>query len=162
MGTTIQSSATVDNYASAFESLEGRRRHEPAWLRAARSRAMDLFAGHGFPTTKEEDWRFTNLAPIAAEAFATATGDAPAALVAAAVPRMGGVSGPVLVFVDGLYSPRLSTAGTASAAMTVHDLSEYLERLPGPRRAASHPPRLNRGPASSRPSTLRCSRTARW
>jgi Fe-S cluster assembly protein SufD len=37
-----------------------------------RKRAAERFEAHGFPTTREEEWRFTNVAPIAKTHFATA------------------------------------------------------------------------------------------
>jgi Fe-S cluster assembly protein SufD len=36
-----------------------------------RKRAAERFEAHGFPTTREEEWRFTNVAPIAKRHFAT-------------------------------------------------------------------------------------------
>src|SRR5215207_10091139 len=39
--------------------------HEPSWLRALRRSAMSQFESEGFPTMKNEDWHFTNIAPIA-------------------------------------------------------------------------------------------------
>jgi Fe-S cluster assembly protein SufD len=37
-----------------------------------RKRAAERFEAHGFPTTREEEWRFTNVAPIAKAQFPTA------------------------------------------------------------------------------------------
>jgi Fe-S cluster assembly protein SufD len=37
-----------------------------------RKRAAERFEAHGFPTTKEEEWRFTSVAPIAKAQFPTA------------------------------------------------------------------------------------------
>jgi hypothetical protein len=37
--------------------------HQPAWLRDLRGRAMGAFARLGFPSTREEAWRFTSVAP---------------------------------------------------------------------------------------------------
>ena len=34
-------------------------------LAEIRKRAVELFEAHGFPTTREEEWRFTNVSPIA-------------------------------------------------------------------------------------------------
>jgi len=46
-------------------------RQEPAepWLQHLRERAFARFTELGFPTTRDEEWRFTNVAPIAREAF---------------------------------------------------------------------------------------------
>ena len=38
--------------------------HHPAWLTEARRAAFESVAEHGFPTLKDEDWRYTRLGPI--------------------------------------------------------------------------------------------------
>ncbi len=78
------------------------------WLREQRAEAFDRFMEQGFPTLKNEDWKYTDVRPIAMRRFAPATGDAgldPRALVPHAW------SGHQLVFVDGRYAPALSRAG---------------------------------------------------
>ena len=42
----------------------------PAWLQPLRESAFRRFAELGFPTTHDEEWRFTNVAPIARTTFA--------------------------------------------------------------------------------------------
>ena len=44
---------------------------EPGWLREARRDAFGTFERVGFPTMKDEDWHFTNVAPIAEKIFRT-------------------------------------------------------------------------------------------
>ena len=46
-------------------------RHEGAepWLKKLRENAFARFANLGFPTTRDEEWRFTNVAPIARGEF---------------------------------------------------------------------------------------------
>ena len=65
-------------FLAAFEQRKPSHAAAPAWLRAARESAMRRFAEHGFPTTRHEDWRFTNISPIAETTFA-ASGPAPTA-----------------------------------------------------------------------------------
>jgi Fe-S cluster assembly protein SufD len=43
------------------------------WLQGLRDSAFQRFAELGFPTTHDEEWRFTNVAPIARSHFASAT-----------------------------------------------------------------------------------------
>ena len=43
------------------------------WFAPLRRAAMDRFAAVGFPTTRDEDWRFTNVAPIARTEFTAAS-----------------------------------------------------------------------------------------
>ena len=57
---------TAEPYVKAFARLEqagpGR---QPPWLLPLRKAGIARFAELGFPTLKHEDWRFTNVAPIA-------------------------------------------------------------------------------------------------
>jgi Fe-S cluster assembly protein SufD len=117
----------TSTHLSAFERLDSGRSHEPAWLRATRRAAAGAFERLGFPTTRDEEWRFTNVAPIAETAFAPAP---PAAVSRADAQRFAipGVDGPVLVFVDGRYAPALSVA--AGSGVTASSLADALEHDP--------------------------------
>ena len=42
---------------------------EPAWMRELRRSAMGAFERLDFPTMKDEDWHFTNIAPVAEKMF---------------------------------------------------------------------------------------------
>src|SRR5215831_10055703 len=73
------------------------------WLRKLREGGFARFAETGFPTTHDEDWRFTNVAPIARTPFA---------LPPAGQPRLSGsiferssIEGAAaeLVFMDGKF-----------------------------------------------------------
>jgi Fe-S cluster assembly protein SufD len=129
MSTTTQSRNTAEHYAAAFERLEASRQHEPAWLRSARARAMDVFADLGFPTTKDEDWRFTNVSPISSHPFAPA-GEVDIASRSLVVPSVPRLDGAVLVFVDGRFAPTLSRTGGQDPAIRVADLATIIRESP--------------------------------
>src|SRR5580765_7330418 len=42
---------------------------QPAWLRDLREKAFRYFVQKGFPAVKSEDWKYTNVAPIAKETW---------------------------------------------------------------------------------------------
>ena len=46
----------------------------PGWVRESRDIAAKRCAEVGFPNTKLEDWRFTNVAPVAEARFPLAEG----------------------------------------------------------------------------------------
>jgi Fe-S cluster assembly protein SufD len=52
-----------------FAAVEGRPQTGPRWLQDVRDKAAARFAALGFPTVRDEDWRFTNVSPIAATDF---------------------------------------------------------------------------------------------
>ena len=90
----------------------GRRWAGPAWVRRAREQAIGHFDRLGFPTTRLEEWRFTNVAPMAERAFALA-GDGPTGLSDDQAARLGlqGPAAAVIVCVNGRYAPHLSSRG---------------------------------------------------
>jgi Fe-S cluster assembly protein SufD len=100
-------------FAAEFaRAAEASASNEPAWLQALRREAFDKYSALGFPTTKLEDWRFTNPAPILEHEYNTVdalpTFDA-SQVRASLLPALGDVQ---LVFVDGVFAPALSnTAG---------------------------------------------------
>src|SRR3989442_3456178 len=60
------------NFAALQKKLAGR---DPAWLAGIRKAAIERFAELGFPTTKNEEWKYTSVAPIARTAFDLAPTD---------------------------------------------------------------------------------------
>src|SRR2546430_4390398 len=57
-------------YVAAFEAFaRNGASGAPEWLRELRRGAIARFAELGFPTTKQEEWRFTSVAPIAEADF---------------------------------------------------------------------------------------------
>ena len=104
----------VDHYLEHFTRCEKDRTGEwQAWLRPVRRAAIGRFAEVGFPTIRDEDWRFTNLAPVVRTPSRLA-GDGgrelvPGALAQYLVPELAGIR---LVFVNGRYAPALSRPGS--------------------------------------------------
>jgi Fe-S cluster assembly protein SufD len=78
----------------------------PAWVRERREQASRRFAEVGFPTTRQEDWRFTNVTPIAEAKFALAQGSfAQAASLVSSVSVPGSLR---LAIVNGQFAAGLS------------------------------------------------------
>jgi Fe-S cluster assembly protein SufD len=67
--TTTMTATDHDRYLVEFETLEKDLESGPERLRQLRHQAIDRFATLGFPTLKMEEWRFTNVAPIARTEF---------------------------------------------------------------------------------------------
>ena len=83
---------------------------QPKWLRPVRKAGLASFAEAGFPKLNDEDWRFTNVAPIAQLPFSLAcevvvNGAETKALDAAVFTHLPGHR---LVFVNGFFSAKLS------------------------------------------------------
>jgi Fe-S cluster assembly protein SufD len=66
---TTMTATDHDRYLVDFETLAKELSAGPDRLRQLRRQAIDRFAALGFPTIKMEEWRFTNVAPIARTEF---------------------------------------------------------------------------------------------
>ncbi len=109
---------------------------EPSWLRSLREEAVGHFAEQGLPSTRLEEWRYTNVAPIAEGDFE------PAGREHAELTRetLEGIAFPVFacslfVFVNGHFEPDLSVAEGEIGGVRVESLArlrrEAPERLEG-------------------------------
>jgi len=102
-----QTSTTPDlqHYRAQHEAL-GAAHGEDA-LSPLRQRGLEHFLETGFPDSKDEAWRFTNLKPLASTAF-----ERPAPNAALSPNRLAPyelpLGGPLFVFVDGVFRPELS------------------------------------------------------
>ena len=62
--------SATERYLAQYRAFAGNGASgAPAWLRDLREQAIARFAASGFPTTRQEQWRFTNVAPIAETPF---------------------------------------------------------------------------------------------
>jgi Fe-S cluster assembly protein SufD len=97
-----------------------------AWLNARRAAALERANALAVPTTRDEDWRFTDLTPLTKLQFQPV---AAAAAVSAADIAGHAVAGAAarLVFVDGIYVPALSQRGALPAGITVELLADALK-----------------------------------
>jgi len=114
--------------------------HDLAWLRAWRRRGIEQFMEKGFPTQRQEDWKYTDVRAIAARRFVPTV--PPAAALAAPLPGFG-LGGPVLVFLDGHYCaalsalPRTDGVHLTSVAQLLDDNAEEIEPWLGRRTQTS-------------------------
>src|SRR4030095_5512174 len=91
-------------YAAQFSTMRERLPgNHLSWVDRLRRRGMDDFLALGFPSTKLENWKYTNVAPILRIAFEPAL-DQPVNTP----PELTSYPGPRLVFVNGWFYPGLS------------------------------------------------------
>ncbi len=126
---TVVALRDQEHYLTEFERLERRgAQGTPSWLAARRRSAMARFAELGFPTTRDEDWRYTNLAPLVAMAFRPDEHITRDELPAGAAEQLSSLDldWPRLVFVNGRFSPRALVEDAAAGGVRVSSLAEAL------------------------------------
>ena len=99
------------------------------WLKGARKKALEQFESLGFPTTKLENWRYTNVSRISKSRFQLSPGYASNGLTPA---RLRGLmaamgDGHTLVFVNGHFAEDLSRIDRLPEDVIVRSLAESLE-----------------------------------
>src|SRR4051794_37901680 len=98
---------------------------EPSWVYPIRKAGMARFAELGFPTLHDEDWRFTNVAPIAKLPFTPLLDPSEHGLKRDHLESFHFVDIPAsrLVFVDGHFSSDLSQMLSANKRAYVGSLA---------------------------------------
>jgi Fe-S cluster assembly protein SufD len=124
--------ATKDFYLANFAELEREVAHNgQAWTQPLRKAAIARFGELGFPTTHDEEWKYTNVAPIARLPFQPAKRPAPGlaveALAAATIPDLVCAQ---LVCVNGHFVPELCALQALPTGVEVGSLAHALATRP--------------------------------
>jgi Fe-S cluster assembly protein SufD len=123
---------TIDSNTVRIGKMEPARSGtpDPAWLAPLRQAGMASFAEQGIPTTRQEDWRYTNVASIAAlplEAARTAAVNGAESKLLGEAP-FAKLPGARLVFVNGFFAPKLSRSASLPQGARVENLSAALAK----------------------------------
>ncbi|HVL49282.1 MAG TPA: Fe-S cluster assembly protein SufD [Candidatus Thermoplasmatota archaeon] len=126
-----QAVTKTDFWAERFRALEAALPGaKVAWVAKLRQAALARFLAKGFPTTKVEAWKYTDVSAVAKTAW-TPAGPARAdhgALAPYLFP--GADEGARIVLVDGRHAPTLSDVSRLPAGVTVESLSSVLAKDP--------------------------------
>ncbi len=121
-----------DVYRSHFEAFEkslNGAKETP--LHGIRRKAFARFEAQGFPTMREEAWKYTNLAPLAKVRFRPAGAVAIDERIREAITSEGEGAGHRLVFVNGRFAPALSETLSSDGEAVIGSLGAALERHSG-------------------------------
>jgi Fe-S cluster assembly protein SufD len=103
---------------------------QPKWLAPLRKAGIASFANQGFPTLHDEDWCFTNVAPITKLDFQLAkevsVNGAETNLIDESA--FAKLSGHRLVFVNGFFSAKLSSLKPVVGGVRIENLSAALAK----------------------------------
>jgi len=118
----------LEKYFAAYDAVRAQgNEREPVWLRQLREDGWARFSAKGFPTTHEEDWRFTNLAALAKTPFRRAAQGEFAVAAAELEPyRLTGAACQ-LIFVNGHFAPELSDLGNLPEGLLVCSLARAID-----------------------------------
>lgn len=119
-------------YAASFRATQERAgASEPSWLQRLRESAFARFEELGFPTTAQEEWKYTNVAPIAKANFAPALeqADSSSTLDAAQLQPFiyEEAQRSQLVFVNGFFKPELSALGALPDSVVALSIVDALK-----------------------------------
>ncbi|MGH9933310.1 MAG: Fe-S cluster assembly protein SufD [Pyrinomonadaceae bacterium] len=120
--------AQKNSFQEAFRTLQEGQPGAPAsWLHHLRENAMARFEELGFPLTKDEEWKYTNVAPIARIGFTPLLlEETPAAEGDFASFGIVETKYSQLVFVNGRLRDDLSSLTALPAEVVVLDLSQAI------------------------------------
>ena len=126
---TSKANNGTESLVEQFSQLEAAP-SQPKWLAPLRKAGIASFAEAGFPTTNDEDWRFTSVAPIAKLPFQLAAnvavnGAESKLLNDAAFTKLVGHR---LVFVNGFFSAKLSEIKPATGGVRIENLAAALAK----------------------------------
>jgi Fe-S cluster assembly protein SufD len=118
----------TEPFVQEFEARTGTATADgPEWLEPIRQAAIERFARSGFPTARDEEWRFTPIGPIVQgswRAASGATGELGREQLDSFI--FGHPDWTTLVFVNGVYHDALSSVGPLPSGVRVASLAEAL------------------------------------
>ncbi len=125
--TTSVLSERFEKLLGEFKRLQTSRK-EPAWLQSLRNKAMDRFVELGFPSTRQEEWRFTNVAPMSKINWRATSEDSSEGLLEK---DLDFVFSPTrLVFVNGQFAPALSSQPSLPNGVILCSMREAILKHP--------------------------------
>ena len=100
-------------------------------IESLKQRAAERFAQLGMPTTRNEDWKFTNVSAIAQVSWQPPRADLVSTVgLPGLEPFRLGLPAHELVFVNGRFAPHLSRLGSFPGGVIVSSLAQLLESTP--------------------------------
>lgn len=122
-------SEAIQHYLSEHTSLKGSLPgSDLAWLNESRDQALQQFSSLGFPTLRNEDWKYTSIRPIEKRQFKLAQ-EVDHTVDAATINQYlcKDMACHLMVFVDGRFSAPLSNFGDLPAGVKIKDLATALK-----------------------------------
>jgi Fe-S cluster assembly protein SufD len=123
--------ATASRYTAEYQTIVSALPGQALpWLKALRTEALAQFSAHGFPSPREEEWRYTNVSGIEKKLFSPSI-DLTASDVDAEWLKSHQLEDAwVLVLVNGHFSAELSVLDGLPEAVSVMSMADALAKQP--------------------------------
>jgi Fe-S cluster assembly protein SufD len=123
----VSTKDSIDRFRTEFLQLRSARQSdEPGWLSLVRTQALERFLDKSFPTLRDEEWRFTNVAPIASGSFEAAPVGSDSDGESLKKRFQIEQDSHDLVFVNGRFSRELSSVGELADGVVATSLNDAL------------------------------------
>lgn len=100
------------------------------WLKNLRAEAFNCFSEQGFPSLREEEWRYTNISPIEKKLFLPQSNSQTVTVDDVLLQDNRLENAVTIVLVDGCYSKALSTLDGLADDVSVLSMVDALEQKP--------------------------------
>jgi len=115
----------IKNYSADFMQLKNTKEND--WFSKQRQSAFDIFQESGFPNTRVEDWKYTDVKPIAKNTFSNITESNVASdnneIDEILIKDLDCVN---LVFINGAYSEKYSDIKNISSKIVIKSMADAL------------------------------------
>ncbi|MDI1292328.1 MAG: Fe-S cluster assembly protein SufD [Methylobacter sp.] len=124
--------ATASRYAAEYQTIASALPGQNLpWLQALRAQALTEFSAHGFPSPREEEWRYTNVSGIEKKLFSPSISLSIDEVDAEWLKSVQLEDAWVLVLVNGHFSAELSVLDGLPEAVSVMSMADALAKQPG-------------------------------
>lgn len=116
----------LDTHAQVAKGLAGA---GVPWIEQTRQQALSRFADQGFPSARDEEWKYTSVAPIERHTFRPSAPDSKGLTAVALDPFLfPSTACHRLVFVNGHYDASLSEINRLPSGVVITNLATALEK----------------------------------
>jgi Fe-S cluster assembly protein SufD len=123
--------ATASRYAAEYQTIAPALPGQTLpWLKALRAKALEQFSAHGFPSPREEEWRYTNVSGIEKKLFAPSVDLTAVEVNAEWLKSYQLQDAWVLVLVNGHFSAELSVLDGLPDSVSVMGMADALAKQP--------------------------------
>ncbi len=123
----MSATSYIERYQSLADKLPG---HNLPWLNAVRQLASGSFEATGFPSPREEEWKYTNVTALEKKLFAPSSISTPSTIDKKWLETHKLADTWSLVLVDGYFNPELSDLVGLTEKVIVTGIAEALQSYP--------------------------------